>query len=396
MGYFPVGSFSLAPDRRTFPDLKVRLGYGITGQQELLDDNYPYLARYRYSEGTATYPFGNEYYLTLRPAGYDENIKWEETKAYNAGLDFGLFRGKVAGTVDYYFKKTEDLISQISPAAGTNLTNQIFTNVGNLENEGVEVALTFNPITKDDFTWSFGVNGTYNESKITKLSNVSNPSSPGLARGAIAGGTGNMLQIHSVGYAPYTFYAYKQVYDENNKPIEGAYVDLNKDGVINEQDLYRYKSPQPKVFLGFNSNVTVKNWTAGVVLRANLGNYMYNNVRSNNGTYRSISNSTYLSNMAVDVLSTNFTNNQFFSDYYIENASFLRLDNLNVSYNFGKIIQQKVNLRVSATAQNLFVITNYSGLDPESQFNNNNIGGGIDNNYYPRPRTFSLGVNLDF
>ncbi len=379
-----------------FTDLKVRLGYGVTGQQELLDDNYPFLARYRYSEGTATYPFGNQYYLTLRPAGYDENIKWEETKAYNAGLDFGLFRGKVSGTVDYYFKKTEDLISQISPAAGTNLTNQIFTNVGNLENEGVEVALTFNPITKDDFTWSFGVNGTYNDSKITKLSNVSNPSSPGLARGAIAGGTGNMLQIHSVGYAPYTFYAYKQVYDENNKPIEGAYVDLNKDGIINEQDLYRYKSPQPKVFLGFNSNVTVKNWTAGVVLRANLGNYMYNNVRSNNGTYRSISNSTYLSNMASDVLSTNFTNNQFFSDYYIENASFLRLDNLNVSYNFGKIIQQKVNLRVSATAQNLFVITNYSGLDPESQFNNNNIGGGIDNNYYPRPRTFSLGVNLDF
>ncbi|PSR54324.1 SusC/RagA family protein [Adhaeribacter arboris] len=380
----------------TLTDLKLRLGYGITGQQELLDDNYPYLARYRYSEGTATYPFGDQYYLTLRPAGYDENIKWEETKAYNAGLDFGLFNGKVSGTVDYYFKKTEDLISQISPAAGTNLTNQIFTNVGNLENEGVEVALTFNPITNENFSWSFGVNGTYNESKITKLSNVSNPSSPGLARGAISGGTGNMLQIHSVGYAPYTFYTYKQVYDEAGKPVEGAYVDLNKDGIINEQDLYHYKSPQPKVFLGFNSNITYKNWNAGVVLRANLGNYMYNNVQSNNGTYRSISNSTYLSNMASDVLSTNFTNNQYFSDYYIENASFLRLDNITIGYNFGKIINEKVNLRLSATGQNVFLITKYSGLDPESQFNNNNIGGGIDNNYYPRPRTFSLGVNLDF
>ncbi|MCC9136028.1 SusC/RagA family TonB-linked outer membrane protein [Pontibacter silvestris] len=368
-------------------ELKLRAGYGVTGQQDI-GDYYPYLARYTYSTNTAMYPFGDQYYLTLRPAGYDENIKWEETEQFNIGLDYGFLNGKINGSIDYYFKKTKDLLSFITPAAGTNLTNGINTNVGDLESKGLEVAINYRAFETENFSWNVGVNGTYNDVTITRLSNVDDPDVPGTLKGGISGGTGTTVQIHSVGYTPFSYYVYKQVYDENNNPIEGLYEDLNEDGVINEQDLYRYKSPQANVYLGFNSDMAYKNWSLSFVLRANLGNYVYNNIYSNNGTYRNISNGTYLSNMSTNVLETNFQDPQYLSDYYVENASFLRMDNLNLGYDFG-MIRDKANLRLTASVQNVFVITKYSGLDPE-------IGGGIDNNFYPRPRVFSLGANVSF
>jgi len=385
---------------KTISDLKLRVGYGVTGQQDfggLLTD-YPYLPRYTLSDPTAQYQFGNSYYLTLRPEGYDANIKWEETKTYNAGLDFGFLNNRISGSVDYYVKKTKDLLSVIPVAAGSNLTNQLLTNVGNIETKGIEFTLNATPISTKDFSWDAGFNFTYNNIKITNLTKVQDPKAQGIPIGTISGGTGNTVEIHSVGYAPFSYYVYKQVY-KDGKPVEGQYEDLNKDGQITPDDRYRYKSPNPKFLLGFNSQFGYKSWNLGFSLRGSIGNYVYNNASSNNGAYRNFSYQNYLANMSTSINETGFAVNQYFSDYYVENASFLRMDNLSLGYNFKHLLRDKVNLRVSATVQNLFVITGYSGLDPElgnDKVGTTNVGEGIDNKFYPRPRVYSLGVNLDF
>ncbi|MDX1907584.1 MAG: TonB-dependent receptor [Bacteroidia bacterium] len=370
-------------------DLKLRAGYGITGQQDVLSD-YPYLARYTLSEVTAQYPFGNIFYSTLRPEGYDANIRWEQTTTLNAGLDFGLANGRISGSVDYYVKQTEDLLSVIPVPAGSNLTNRILTNVGNIENRGVEFLLNLNPVRTQSLNWDFGVNVTYNQNTITNLTRVPDPDFVGIETGGIAGGVGNTIQIHTVGYPTYSFFVYKQVYDETGAPKEGDYEDLNADGLINADDRYRYKTPEPRVFMGINTQLTYKKLTLSTVLRASLGNYMYNNLSSNNGAYRNFSaGNNFLSNLVPSVLETNFQNNQYFTDYYIENASFLRMDNLVLGYALPGLRSDKIRVQVSAIAQNVFVLTSYSGLDPE-------IAGGIDNNFYPRPRTLSLSINLNF
>ncbi|MFB9864844.1 SusC/RagA family TonB-linked outer membrane protein [Rufibacter immobilis] len=399
-GTFPALAFAWRINEEGFlknvsaiSDLKLRVGYGVTGQQDI-GSYYPYLARYTFSENTAMYPFGDQFYNSLRPAGYASDIKWEETKQYNLGLDFGFFNGKFSGTVEYYKKETEDLLGTVIPAAGSNLSNSLFTNVGSLESEGVEVTLNFNPISTENLNWNFGVNGTYTDVTITRLTNVDSENSVGSPQGGISGGTGNTAQVHTVGYTPYAFYVYKQVYNEQGNPVEGVYADLNNDGIINQNDLYRYKSPMAPVYLGFSNDLTYKNFNLNFVLRANLGNYVYNNVFSNNGTYQNINRTDFLTNMSRNVLESNFTGSsaeqqRLLSDYYVQNASFLRMDNISLGYNFGKVAREKVNLRLSATVQNVFVITNYKGLDPE-------VGGGIDNNLYPRSRVFSLGANLDF
>jgi len=393
-GWFPsaavawrISRESFMVDSRTISDLKLRAGWGITGQQDVGND-YPYLARYTVSDSSGMYQFGSNYYLLLRPEGYDENLKWETTETYNAGLDVGLFQGRVNFSVDAYFKKTKDLLSVISVPAGSNLTNQILTNVGNMENKGIEFTLNASPIRNKDFTWDLNFNFTYNTRKITNLSKVKDNSAVGLFVGGIAGGVGNTIQIHTVGYAPNTFYVYKQVYDQKGKPIEALYVDMNKDGASNDNDKYRYKNPQPDYFMGLGSQFGYKKWTLGLTARASIGNYMYNNFHSNNGTYQNFGFPNYLGNVSRNVLETGFTVPRLWSDYYIENASFVRLDNVNLGYNVGKI-GKGTTLRVSANVQNVFVITKYTGLDPE-------IPSGIDNNFYPRPRTYSLGFNLDF
>jgi iron complex outermembrane receptor protein len=380
-----------------FSDLKVRVGYGVTGQQDIGGD-YPYLARYTNSTSTAQYQLGGQFYNLLRPEGYDPNIKWEETTTWNAGLDYGFLNGRISGTLDYYFKQTKDLLAVIPVPAGSNLTNLLLTNVGNIENQGLEAALNFNVINTERLRWDVGGNATYNTSKITRLSKVQDEDAVGVLVGGISGATGGTIQVHTVGYRPNAFYVYKQVYDESGQPIEGLYADLNGDGAVNDRDLYRYKNPEPRVFFGLNSQVSYDKWSLGFVARGNLGNYVYNNIQSNSA-YANLTTPGFLTNLNRNVLATNFEQRQLYSDYYLENASFLRMENITLGYNFGQVLNEKVSLRLSANVQNAFVITKYTGLDPEvvsAPSATTPSFAGIDNNFYPRPRIFSFGVNVGF
>ncbi len=394
-GLFPSAAFAWKIKDETFlknvkgvDDLKLRLGYGVTGQQDVFGD-YPYLARYTPSLENAQYQFGNVFYNTLRPEGYDANIKWEQTTTYNAGLDYAFADGRVTGSIDYYFKQTKDLLAVIPVPAGSNLTNQILTNVGNIENKGLEFVINVNPVRKRDLRVDIGFNLTYNENTITNLTKVEDPTYPGILVGGISGGVGNTVQIHTVGYNTNAFYVYRQVYDENGNPIEGLYEDTNGDGRSTPDDRYRYKSPNPRLFMGANAQVTYKDLSFSFVARSNIGNYMYNNIYSERGVYRSIANSNnFLSNLSPDVFNSNFQNNQYFSDYYIQNASFLRLDNVTLGYNLSSLFNNKFRAHLSLIGQNLALATKYKGIDPEIQ-------GGIDNNFYPRPRTISLGLNVN-
>jgi TonB-linked SusC/RagA family outer membrane protein len=379
-------------------DLKLRLGWGVTGQQGLKDINgndvfYPYLPRYTASNTTAQYQFGNVFYSFLRPAAYDANIKWETTTTSNIGLDFGLLNNRISGSVDLYYKKTKDLISVIPVAPGGNFDITLLTNVGNMENKGVEFTINTSPVKNKNLTWDFGFNITYNESKITNLLKYPDPNFKGLDKGGISGGTGNNIGKFAVGYSPYTFNVYKQIYDQSTgKPIEGLYEDVNRDGKVDNDDRYLYKKPAPDVLLGINTQVLYKQFSLGLAAHGSFGNYLYNNYNSNNSVIRAIKNPlNFIGNGSAGYLDTKFVNNQYLSDYYIENASFLRLDNINLGYNAGKIFNSTTALRVNVSVQNVFVITKYKGLDPE-----NSNDSGVDNTIYPRPRIFSLGLNFDF
>ncbi|WP_460542499.1 SusC/RagA family TonB-linked outer membrane protein, partial [Echinicola sediminis] len=379
----------------TLTDLKLRLGFGVTGQQDI-GSYFPYLPRYVQSDDASRYSFGDTYYTTLRPEGYDENIKWEETTTYNAGIDYEFLDGKLYGTLDYYFKKTEDLLAVIPVPAGTNLTNRLFTNVGSIENQGVEVGLNYNIIKTAGFNWDIGANYTYNKNTITSLSNVEEDA-VGILVGSVSGGTGNTVQVQTVGYQPNTFYVYEQVYDQNGAPIEGLYVDQNGDGILNENDWVRNGFPDARNYFGFNSSMNYKNWNLGFVLRGSVGNKAYNNVASANAAYQGLRFPDYLNNMPADVLRTNFQNYQLWSDYYVQDASFVRMENISLGYNFGNLFDSNITLRANATVQNAFVITEYDGVSPEiAPGVDDATGGGIDNNFYPVPRIFSFGVNFGF
>ncbi|MCC8410672.1 TonB-dependent receptor [Mucilaginibacter sp. UR6-1] len=384
-----INQESFLKESNTLSDLKLRLSYGITGQQDGIP-YYSYLPTYALSAASAKYQLGDTFYNMYAPTAYDRSLKWEQTATYNAGVDFGFLNGRISGAVDVYFKKTKDLLNRIPSPLGSNFSNYITTNVGNIENKGVEFSINASPVKSKNVSWDLGFNLTYNNTRITNLTAVNNPTYPGDQVGGISGGTGNTVQINSVGYRPYTFYLYRQVYDESGKPKEGIYEDLNGDNIINEKDLYRVKAAMPNFILGFSTQVNYKKWSLSTVLRSNLGNYVYNNTKANVGVTRGILNPAgYLGNASTEIFKSGFDNNQYLSDYYLENASFLRMDNVGIGYNAGKIFGNKVGLRVNANCQNVFLITNYTGLDPE-------ISSGIDNNFYPRPRTFVLGVNLDF
>lgn len=396
---FPSGSFAwriknegFLTNSRTISDLKLRLGVGVTGQQEGIG-NYDYISYYTLSNAQGQYQLGNNFYQAYRPGGYYFNRRWEQTTTYNAGLDFGLFSNRITGYVDYYYKETTDLLNEIIQPAGTNFSNKIIANVGSMKNSGIEVSLTMVPVRNNNVTWDINLNGTYNSNEITKLTISPDPNYAGNKYGGISGGVGNTILINSVGNSRGSFFVYQQVYNANGKPIDGLFADRNKDGIINEKDLYVYKSADPNYLFGASSSVNYKNWSAGFVLRANLGNYMYNNNFSNTGTIRHLINPlNYLNNGSRDVLSSEFSGSgdkYIFSDYYIENASFLRMDNINVGYSFGKIFGNSGTLSITGNVQNVFIITNYKGLDPE-------ISGGIDNNFYPRPRTYTIGLSLGF
>ena len=374
-----------------FNALKLRLGYGVTGQQDVGGD-YPYLARYTFGQPTAQYQFGNGFITTIRPEGYDANLKWEQTTTYNVGLDFGLLKDRISGTLEVYDRPTKDLLEVIDVPAGTNLTNRIWTNVGSLENKGFELSLNFKPVVNKDYEWSFGLNATINKNKITKLTVVDSPTFMGVETGGISGGVGNYVQMNSVGYPVNSFYLAQQVYDSKGNPVDNLFVDRNGDGIVTNNglsDRYHVKKPDPDVTLGFNSMFRYKNFDFSFNGRVSIGNYIYNNVASGTA-YANMYNSVgALSNVNSSIMKTQFANPQYWSDYYLENGSFLRMDNMTLGYNFDKFAQGTAKLRIYANVQNLFIITKYTGLDPE-------IFGGIDNNFYPRPRTFLLGVNLEF
>ena len=378
---------------KNLSELKVRVGFGITGQQDGIG-NYSYIGDYSTGGNQSQYQFGNTYYNTLSPNAYNANIKWEQTEMYNAALEFGFLNNRISGTIEYYNRNTKDLLNAASVPAGSNFTNILTANVGTLKNEGVEFTLNTEIIRRKDVTWDLGFNVTYNKNTITNLTLSPDPNFVGNQFGGISGGTGQQVLINSIGFPRGAFFTYKQTYSKNgDAPIDGLFEDLNRDGTINEKDLYRYKQVDPVVFLGVSSNFSYKKFTAGFVMRGNIGNYLYNNVNSSTATQRNIINPLrFINNASRNVLTTNFSGNgsqYYLSDYFVENASFLRMDNINIGYNVGKVFNNKADLRIGANIQNAFVITNYSGLDPE-------ISGGIDNNLYPRPTVYVLSIGLNF
>lgn len=374
-------------DIESLSNLKLRLGYGLTGQQEI--GNYEYLARYALSDLTAQYQFGDKFYQAWRPSGYDSERKWEETATTNVGIDFGFFKNRFSGSIDYYHKNTKHLLNNIDLPMGSNFTNMIVKNIGSMMNNGYEISLNVVAVDSKELQWDLGFNISHNYSKITKLTLNDNADYVGVTTGGISGGTGNTVQMHSVGHAPSTFYLYKQLYYDDGTPIEGAFADLNGDGTINEKDKYFVHTPEPDVVMGFNTSVAWKNWTASTSLRANIGNYVYNNVSSDLGNYSQVLNpNNFLMNTVTDIKNTQFYNRNLMSDYYLSNASFLKMDYINIGYNFGRIADA-FDLGLNFSVQNVFTITKYKGVDPE-------ISNGIDNNFYPNPRTYSLGLNLNF
>jgi len=374
-------------------NLKLRLGYGVTGQQDIPGGDYPYIPTYQNSLSGAYYQFGDTFYPTQRPNAYDEDIKWEETTTQNIGLDFGFLNERITGSIDFYKRETKDLINQVPIAAGTNFSNFLVTNVGSLENQGVEISLSGGIISTEDLSWELSATFSLNENKITKLTRVDNPDYTGYDAGGISGGVGNFVQINSVGFPTNTFFLFKQVYDANGMPIEGVYEDkTGNGGVVSADNLNKYynQTPDPDYSIGISSRLNYKSFDFSFSGRMNIGNYVYNNNASNMALYQSVYNqSGYASNILKDVEKTQFMTAQYWSDFYLENASFFRMDNISLGYSFDQLFTEKLNGRVAFTVQNAFVITNYTGIDPE-------VIGGIDNNIFPRPRTFILGVNLNF
>ncbi len=385
----------------TFSDLKLRAGYGITGQQDGITP-FSYLASYTLSAINAAYQFGDQYYQGYRPSGYNPNLTWEQTATTNLGLDYGFLDNRITGSIDVYQKKTSQLLNSIPQPAGTNFSAFFIANVGNMTNKGVEFNINAEPIRSHNLTWDVNFNVTYNENKITNLTVVPGDTSYlGFPSGNIAGGIGGQFAfLNAVGSPKNTFFLYQQVYDKSGKPIEGVFVDQNHDGIINQADQVKSKSGDPKVFLGFSTNVTMNKWSAGFVLRGSFGNYDYNNIWSQTGNQAQILGNPVLYNASTNFLTTGFkggNGQQLLSDYYISNASFLRMDNINVGYNAGKIAKGQATLRLSLSVQNVFIITQYKGLDPEIGASASTLGNpGIDNNLYPRPRTIALGINLGF
>ena len=396
-GLFPAAALAVKVidrDEAFLQSLKLRVGYGVTGQQDI-GDFYAHLARYQAGFENARYQFGNTFVTTLRPNGYDANIRWEETTTYNAGIDFSLLNSRLSGSIDLYQRNTEDLLNRIPVPAGTNLTNFITTNIGEMENKGVELTLSTTPILKEKVSWDLGVNLAYNESEITKLTAVDDPNYEGVLTGGIAGGVGSNIQIHSVGFDPASFYVFEQLFDNEGNLIEGEFADLNGDGIESGLDRYRFKKPAPDVTLGFTNGVYIGDFSLSFAGRAYFGNYVYNNVQTDMGYLDRLYGTTdVLWNVHQSAVDNNVEQqaNLTFSDFFVRDGSFFRVDHITAGYQFTDLIGKSLGL--TATIQNPFVITDYDGLDPEI-FNDGNTFG-IDNNLYPRPRTFVFGVNIEF
>ncbi|MBR5083161.1 MAG: TonB-dependent receptor [Prevotella sp.] len=376
-------------------ELKLRVGWGKTGQQDVNND-YPYFASYNVNNTNVDgrYPIlgVNDQGLLYRPDAYNADLKWETTTTKNIGLDFSFFHNRVTGSVDVYHRKTTDLINWASVSAGSNFRNQVISNIGSLENKGVEASLTVRPIVTENFQWEVTANFTYNKNEITELTGESSL----ILTGGISAGTGNQVQAHTPGYPKRSFYVFQQVYDENGIPLEGVYVDRNADGIINDSDRYLYKSPDAPYTAGLSSRFQFWNWDFGFGLRANFDNYVYWDKEAgySNVSKRYDSSFGYLQNVIPGAVERNWsTYDHALSDYFVHNASFLKCDNITLGYSFDNLFKggayNGITGRIYASATNVFTITKYKGIDPE-------VFGGIDNNMYPRPFTVQLGVNLNF
>ena len=374
-------------NQKVLSNLKLRASYGVTGQQEGIG-NYNYLPVYTYSVTGAEAFINGQYINTYRPEAYVSDLKWETTTSWNFGLDFGFLDGRIGGAIDFYTRKTKDLLASVPTAAGTNFSKTILTNVGNVDSKGIEVSLNATPIQTKDWEWNLSYNFTWQNMKVKNLSLIKGGSQTNVKVGPSI--DAYQFQVLSEGYEPYMFYVYHQLYDsKTGKPIEGAYADLNNDGEINDADLYRYHSPAPKYIMGLSTSLRYKQLTLGMSFRANIDNYVYNGMGMSTGAFETVSyNNSQLNNLNTSFLKTGFKTRQYLSDYYVENASFLKLDNLSLSYNVGKI-NKWASLTVSAMVQNVFTITGYSGTDPE-------VPNGMDNSFYPRPRTYSVSLGLQF
>ena len=374
-------------NQKVLSNLKLRASYGVTGQQEGIG-NYNYLPVYAYSVTGAEAFINGQYINTYRPEAYVSDLKWETTTSWNFGLDFGFLDGRIGGAIDFYTRKTKDLLASVPTAAGTNFSKTILTNVGDVDSKGIEVSLNATPIQTKDWEWNLSYNFTWQNMKVKNLSLIKGGSQTNVKVGPSI--DAYQFQVLSEGYEPYMFYVYHQLYDsKTGKPIEGAYADLNNDGEINESDLYRYHSPAPKYIMGLSTSLRYKQLTLGMSFRANIDNYVYNGMGMSTGAFETVSyNNSQLNNLNTSFLKTGFKTRQYLSDYYVENASFLKLDNLSLSYNVGKI-NKWASLTVSAMVQNVFTITGYSGTDPE-------VPNGMDNSFYPRPRTYSVSLGLQF
>jgi len=392
-GLFPSVAFawkikdeSFLKDVSGVTNLKLRLGWGITGQQDIGND-YPAQAVYRESLQGSYYPIDGNFLPTLRPNAYDPNIKWEETTTLNAGIDFGFVADRITGSVDVYKRTTNDMLNTVTIPSGSNFSNTLLTNVGSLENRGIELSLNVVPVSRNDMTLTLGLNATYNQNKVTKLLISDDPNYIGVTYGSSFTG---IRQVTRVGYPVRSFFVNKQVYDTNGNPIEGLYVDLSgQGGVVNgdNADKYIYHNPAPDWLLGLSARFECKNFDLSASARGSIGNYVLNDVGSG-ASYDQMYQIGYFKNFTKVLAKDNFVKRQFTSDYFVENASFLKLDNISAGYRFDNLFGA-LGARLSFTVQNALILTKYSGLDPE-------VPGGFDNNFYPRPRTFILGLGLTF
>ena len=374
-------------------DLKLRLGYGITGQQNINSGDYPYLAVYETNKDGSYYPILGEG-ITYRPNAYNPDLKWEKTTTYNVGLDFGFLNNRINGAVDYYYRKTTDLLNSVFVSAGTNFKNKVLSNVGSLENSGIEFSINSKPVVTTDWTWDLGFNITYNKNEITKLTTGDSENYYVAAGDNIGGGRDMKAMAHAVGHPASSFYVYQQVYDENGKPIENEFVDRNGDGTINGDDRYFYKKPTADVLMGLTSRLSYKSWDFSFSLRASLNNYVYNSVEAGGSDCNPTSVYSFgaLNNRPLMGVANNIQNlkdNTLLSDYFVQNASFMKCDNITLGYSFKKLFGAPIGGRVYAAVQNVFTITKYKGLDPE-------VEKGLDNNIYPRPLTTLIGLSLNF
>ena len=378
-------------------DLKLRLSWGMTGQQEGIGD-YNYFAIYEMNTGNeSTYPTAGNGSLA-RPKAYDPNLKWETTTSYNVGLDWGILKQRLTGSVDWYYRKTTDLLNSATVPAGANFRNQVMSNIGSMYNMGVETSLHWLAVNAKDFNWTMDYNFTYNYNKITNLNGGSDPNYF-VPTGGISAGTGGNIQAQHVGNAVNSFHVFQQAYDKNGKPLEGVVVDRNSDGKITDADKYYYKAPAAPVTMGFASRFEYRNWDLGFALRASLGTYVYNDAfasTSNMSNSEIFVKSKFLVNRPTDVVADNWLSTETTStqtDYWVQNASFLKMDNITLGYSFANLLKQGswngITGRIYGTVNNVFCLTKYKGLDPE-------VFNGIDNNLYPRPISFILGLNLNF